>query len=379
MRIMIVVHNLAGAGAQRSAVNLANGFAKKGNDVRIVALTSGGNMAKHINHDVSYQVLGSSRVAYSIFKLTSEVKSYMPDIVLCTPRHVALMTCIASKVFRWNSLVFVREAESLEASRKLAKNLKVTIQHIILPAFYQLADGVIVISNGMQSEMQKVLPAKMRERIVAINNPALLPSQERNIFDIDEKSNVKLDQDAEISSNKNKPWNIIAIGRLHKQKGFDILIKSIPAVLEKYSQMTLEIYGDGPEKNSLESIIKSLNLEGRVKLCGWSEDPFRDASSVDLFVLSSRWEGFGNVVVEALSHGVPCVVTNCMYGPSEIINSNDIGIVAKANDPIDLADKVNDALRDYRKFNKSSIRKRSLDFAADKKCDEYLNFFKNHM
>ena len=122
---------------------------------------------------------------------------------------------------------------------------------------------------------------------------------------------------------------IMAAGRLTEQKGFDMLIKSMPAVIQKHPDWCLDIYGEGQDENSLVAIIKEKKLEKNVQIKKFSKEIHKLMKNYSFFVLSSRYEGFGLVIAEAQSTGLPVVSFNCKTGPGEIINDGKDGILVE--------------------------------------------------
>lgn len=119
----------------------------------------------------------------------------------------------------------------------------------------------------------------------------------------------------------------VAVGRLELQKGFDLLIQAFSAVICRHPDAKLKIYGAGSQKEELEALIVSLGLMGVVTLCGARQDISSAYSQADFFVLSSRYEGFGLVIVEAQAHGLPVISYDCPRGPSEIITHRKNGLL----------------------------------------------------
>lgn len=124
--------------------------------------------------------------------------------------------------------------------------------------------------------------------------------------------------------------NIISVGRLHHHKGFDMLIKSFSRLNKPDVHLT--IVGEGPERGGLESLIAKLNLKDKVTLAGQHNNPFAILKQADIFVLSSRLEGWPLVLMEAMSVGLAVVAFNCPNGPDEIIEPNKNGLLVDAND-----------------------------------------------
>lgn len=124
---------------------------------------------------------------------------------------------------------------------------------------------------------------------------------------------------------------VVAIGRLEKQKGFDILLKIWKLVERNYPEWMLEIYGDGSERNNLLALIEDLQLRN-VRVRGRTRDVKNVLRDSGIFVLTSRFEGFGLVLVEAEAMGLPIVSFDCPFGPSEIIKDGKNGFLIEPND-----------------------------------------------
>ncbi len=139
---------------------------------------------------------------------------------------------------------------------------------------------------------------------------------------------------------KREGKKFIAVGRLEFQKGFDILIKSFKAVVDSHPDALLEIYGDGTQHSALTTLISKLGLEGAVKLKGATKDISDAYASSDFFVLSSRFEGFGLVIVEAQAHGLPVVAFDCPRGPAEIIDNRVNGLLVENGSGAELSMKM---------------------------------------
>jgi glycosyltransferase involved in cell wall biosynthesis len=133
---------------------------------------------------------------------------------------------------------------------------------------------------------------------------------------------------------------IISIGRLDEQKGFDLLIKAFSIVHKNEKDWYLDIYGNGLEYDKLTRCINHLDLRGKIKIKNSTPAIYEEYKKSDFFVLSSRYEGFGLVLAEAMFCGIPCVSFNCDYGPSEIIHDGEDGLLVKNGDVEDLAKKI---------------------------------------
>ncbi|SHI34412.1 Glycosyl transferases group 1 [Roseomonas rosea] len=134
---------------------------------------------------------------------------------------------------------------------------------------------------------------------------------------------------------------LLAMGRLHPNKGFDTLIRALAAV----PQAHLSIAGEGPERAALEGLAHSLRVQDRVAFLGWRQDTGALLAGCDLFILSSRHEPLGNVVLEAFSAGVPVIAT-ATPGPQELIADGESGLIVPIDDPASLAHAIGDLIAD---------------------------------
>lgn len=161
---------------------------------------------------------------------------------------------------------------------------------------------------------------------------------------------------------------ILFVGRLHKkQKGIDLLIEAFNKIYKECDGWILKIVGDGPDKDEIAAMIKDLHLENRVILEPFTSDVKKYYLNSSIFVSSSRWEGFGLVITEAMECGLP-VVAFGNSGPKEIINENGKnGFIVKCEDVDELADKIKLLINDVdlRKKIAQESMKRALDFSFE--------------
>jgi glycosyltransferase involved in cell wall biosynthesis len=130
------------------------------------------------------------------------------------------------------------------------------------------------------------------------------------------------------------------MGRLHAVKGFDTLILAYQRIAEKLPDWDLVVLGEGAERSRLEALRDRLGLENRVFLPGRTEEPHRALSAGEIFVLSSRAEGFGLALIEAMAAGLAVISTDCPVGPPEIITDGEDGILVPVDDPSALAGAI---------------------------------------
>ena len=141
---------------------------------------------------------------------------------------------------------------------------------------------------------------------------------------------------------------IVAAGRLTRQKGFDLLIESFAEVAAEHPDWRLRIYGDGKEREKLRRLIHRLHLDDHVFLMGGTTRLEQELAKGAMFVLSSRYEGFGMVLIEAMAHGLPVVSFDCSHGPAEIVTHGRDGLLVPPGDVPALATAMKTLIRDSR-------------------------------
>jgi len=189
------------------------------------------------------------------------------------------------------------------------------IKRLLARIFYPQANRIIAVSQGLKDELETKIKIE-GTKISVIYNP----------IDISAITNLKKDPITKLTSfNENIPV-IITVGRLTRQKGQKYLLSAF-AILNKKIPSQLIILGEGPEEARLRRQAQALHLEQNISFLGFQVNPFKFFARSTIFVLSSIFEGFGNVLVEAMACGVPVISTDCPVGPREIIQNGYNGIL----------------------------------------------------
>lgn len=182
--------------------------------------------------------------------------------------------------------------------------------------------------------------------------------------------------DPVVRNNFNTPENvplILTAGRLHENKGFDVLIRAMACLDDAY----LWLAGEGPLKNDLNKLVEELNLSERVKFLGWREDMNALLASADIFVCPSRHEPLGNVVLEAWSQNTPIIAT-VAQGPKQLIDDGENGLLVPIDDFSTMAEKISCLIQgnSLRKMIIENAHQKYLEnFSQKKIVEEYKLFF----
>lgn len=163
--------------------------------------------------------------------------------------------------------------------------------------------------------------------------------------------------------------NIISVGRLSKEKGFDDLLRVFKRLVSKDSELRLNIVGDGVEKNNLLELAKELKLGDKVVFHGYQNKEYINDLLLNssLYVMTSHTESFGLVLIEAMSYGVPCISYTSAQGANEIIDDGINGYLIEDRNEDEMIDKINLIMEDdkLRKKLGRAAKKRSLDYSSD--------------
>src|ERR1700676_133737 len=187
------------------------------------------------------------------------------------------------------------------------------------------ADAVVEVSKGVADDLVEHAP-KCRAHMKVIYNPII----SSNMFKL-------ANQPVEHAwFQPGEPPVILGAGRLAEQKDFATLIRAFARVRQQRPARLL-ILGEGEERQRLEALADELGIRQDVSLPGYEENPYKFMSKAALFVLSSAWEGFGNVVVEALAAGARVLATDCRDGPREIVEAVGQGRLVQVGDSAAMA------------------------------------------
>ena len=223
---------------------------------------------------------------------------------------------------------------------------------------YPRADAVICVSGGVAADLTANVPLPP-QRLHVIHNP--IPDGDAESPDAAAPLHAWLAP--------GQPPVVLGAGRLTRQKAFGTLIRAF-ALLTDRPDLRLVILGEGSERERLERLARKLGVARRVSLPGFVPNPRAHMARAALFVLSSDWEGFGNVLVEAMSTGTPVVSTDCPSGPREILNSGTIGPLVPPADPVALAAAMAAVLAAH-PVSAETLKARARDFAPAEVAARY--------
>ena len=335
-RLLIHIYSMGSGGAERVTANLANYWASKGWEITIVTLARQEldfyelhSAVKRISLDLAGDsvtvMAGLRHNIRRVIALRGVLRQIQPDIALGMMSTANVLLALASLGLSGLRTI---GSEHIHPPELPLGYLWDTLRRYT----YRLLNAVTALTSDSKDWIENNTNAR---KISVIPNAVSYPL---------------LAQEPRIIPKASERKKLLAVGRLNEQKGFDLLIESFFNLSAKYPDWDLIILGEGSLRPALEKQIRNLGLENRIFLQGRVGNLGEWYESADLFVMSSRFEGFGNTLVEAMAYGLPAVSFDCDTGPRDIIRHELDGLLVPSGDVIALTatlDKMmsNDTLR----------------------------------
>ena len=357
-RIIIFYPSFERGGVETILLNLINFFLKK--KIKIILISNApkkklpkDNNFLQIKPNYKINSFFSDRLSKAIQaskKLSNILKNSNHKETIVFSLQSSSLAILISKIN--NHLIVVRNAEdpiysTVYGDNKIASFLAIFSKILT----YNFSDKIICNSIGSKYSLQKLLLNK--SKVISIYNPYLKKIYKRNNFS---KENI-----------------VISVGRLTKQKDHKTLVEAMKLLTNKGIKLKLLIIGDGDQRDRIEHLINTLNLKKNVKILGWKKNLKNYYRTAKLFVLSSLYEGLGNVVIDAVNFNIPVITTDCRSGHSEIIKKNKGGFVVPVSSPEQIAIKILYCLKNYKlalkkaKYAKKYIKR----FSETKNSEKY--------
>jgi glycosyltransferase involved in cell wall biosynthesis len=334
MKILFLVHSLALGGAERVTANLANYWAEKGWQVMVATLATVENDFYRLLPAIDRIPLGVARDSEgmisavannvrSIWKIRGLLKNRQPDVAIGMMTTASVLLAFAG----WG-LPIIR----VGSERTHPPMLSLGTGWECLRAFsYGKIDAVVALTESSSNWLCRHTDVK---RVAVIGNPVIWPLPKNAPVQSWKKM---------ISPNRHI---LLAVGRLTEEKGFLMLVDAFTRIAQIFTEWDLVIVGDGNARAELDARVQQLGLSERVILPGRVGNVGDWYSAANIFVLSSRYEGFPNTLIEAMAYGLPAVSFDCPTGPSDIIRNEVDGLLVPHMDVNALAQALARLMRD---------------------------------
>jgi len=330
-RILLLIPRLRAGGAEQVMALVAGGLSRDKYEVHLGLLTTADAEAIALPAWVTVHALGARRARSGTIPLLRLVWRLRPAVILSGAPEISFLVLLLRQFFPAKTAVLLRQNGTVSAA--LAMDNVPRYTRFLYRILYRRADRIICQSSSMAADMAREIGIGA-EKIVVLPNPVDLEGIRGAL-------------------NEKSLWSgpgphLLAVGRLSPEKGFALLIEALAQVRRKFPETDLVIAGDGREERELKKLCVSLGLEEAVRFPGRVDRPYVYFPGCTLFVLSSRYEGMPNALLEAAAGGLPLVATRASGGVIDLLRGSPGAWLAREISSQGLAEALLSALRTLR-------------------------------
>jgi glycosyltransferase involved in cell wall biosynthesis len=362
LSVLIYLTDLSGGGAERQSLRLARELQLSGVVVSLVLHQMRGQLVDQVPAGVEVVNLDRRRTRHDVLPLAAHLRRHQPDILLGNVDHVNIAAVVARVLSMARTKVVITQHNPLAG--ELASDGRQ--YRIVAPAYRVLAPFVsaaVGVSDGIARQLVK-LGGLPESKVVRIYNA---------VVDVDFEDRANMTAVHPWFCDGSAPIFVTA-GRLVPQKDQETLLRAM-AIYRRSGSGRLLILGTGPLREHLENLAHELQIADAVDFVGFQSNPLPWFRRCDAFVLSSRSEGFGIALAEAMGCGTPVISTDCEHGPAEILGHGRYGTLVPPQDPVAMAAALTAADKMPNRFAPELLKARAADF-SDQACrDGYLALF----
>jgi len=326
--VALFLPTLYSGGAERVQLNLARYFLDRGLRVDLVVCKYFGSLKDKVPEGIRLISLDARKVMFSVPAYLRYLRIARPSVVLSSVENASIVSCIGKMLSSHRHRLLVRLDNSLSEPGILPLQMHRWPVMTAIASTFHAADAFVAVSGGLREQLSR-LPGLGNKPIRRIYNPVIHEEFE---------AQADLAPALPPSIKPGQPF-VLAVGRLHKQKGYSHLLLAFARVVEQRPSH-LVILGEGDDREELQGLASSLGIAPYVHFLGYAPNPLAYMRHAAVFVLSSLAEGFGNVIVEALACGTPVVSTDCPHGPREILSGGRYGTLVQVGDVDALAHAI---------------------------------------
>lgn len=312
---MIIIHSLQGGGAERVAVDLATYWATQGTQVTLVTQAFADNDAYALTDSVQRVVLGTAGNSAGrlrgllanllrVRKLRRLMQRTKPDVVLGMMTTSSILAVLAARKLPCRVVATEHTHPPVQKLPKVWQRLRCKA--------YPRAAQVVALTRGTALWLEENVPGS---RVAVIPNAVRWPLEQTDPLVVPPERNGR--------------YRLLAVGRLHRLKGFDVLIRAFAIIAGYFPQWDLVILGEGSQRDMLQSQVHAAGLAQRISLAGRVGNIGQWYAQSDLYVLSSRAEGLSNTLIEAMASGLAVIAFDCDTGPREVIRDGIDGVLVR--------------------------------------------------
>ncbi len=367
MKIALFFQSLQDGGVQHVMINMYKELKIKKIDVELIIADAPGEVLKEVSkEDIidlnKTKLFGDYKVLFSINKLKKIINTNNFDVIVACPGFATISLILANSLSRKKVKTVLMVDNKISLLKK--GKLKHKISYYLYKKLYKYSTSIVVAHEVGRKDI--ISSFKLNEnKVFKIYHPLI----DSNLLNESRSINHKF-----INSSN---FVILTVGRLVPEKNYELLINCFPKIKNYIPNAKLIIIGDGPEKEKLNNLICNLDLENDIDMIGFYKYPMDYMKKCNLYVLSSKQEAFGIVLVEALACKMKIVSTDCESGAQrEILNNGEYGYICRCNDSEDLINKIIEA---YNSQNNDYLIKnynRGIEFSINNSVNQYIELFR---
>jgi glycosyltransferase involved in cell wall biosynthesis len=317
-----------------------------------------GPYLRHLDPRIRVVDLEVGSKAGSIPALARYMRTERPDVLLSALDVANVVALLARRFSRWNGTLVISTHIHLSSQARSGQKMHDWLLPWLARRLYPGADRIIAVSKGIADDLTNLL-RRPGKAIDVIPNPIPVDA-------------VRKQAEAEIDHpwfREGEPPVLLGVGRLNPQKDYPTLFRAV-AKVRQYRKVRLIVLGEGPDRSSLERLSDQLGISDILAMPGFVDNPYAYMRQARLFVLSSRWEGFGLVVAEAMACGCPVLSTDCPSGPAEILEGGRYGRLTPVGDSVEMARAIEENLD--APVDSEILTTRAREFGIDRIASIYL-------
>ena len=369
-RLLCFTSSLAGGGAEKHLLRVVQYLDPALFETSIAITRAGGAFESLVPESIPLHVLytgkhksSTLRMARAIKPLRQLVREIEPDILYSVMDYANVVALVAGGGLKHSPITVLSVQNTPSQAYLRPGNMLGSLFLNVIRIMYPYADSIVALSKGVANDLVCFVP-KISSQLQLIYNAG-----------VDNELVSRLDEPIDEVMPIDKPL-VVACGSLTEQKGFSYLLEAF-AIVRQTHPACLWIIGEGSRRLELEQKIKDLDLSDSVLLLGFRPNPYKYMAAAQVFVLASLWEGFANVVVEAMASGTAVVATDCPHGPGEIITHGETGLLVPPANSDKLAQGIIRLLNDteLRRRLAAHGQVRSHDFHAQIIASQYARLF----
>jgi len=327
-RVLLLIPHFGGGGAEAVFALLARGLSREKYEIHIGLVTQANIPAECALEGVPTHALGARRIRRAALRLAALVRRLRPQLILSGMFHLNFLVLLLRPFFPRPVRIIVRQNGTISSAIKFGNQPAYT--RLLYRALYRRADKIICQSTAMASDLARELGVE-ESRLAVLPNPVDVLA-------------IRIAAEQSTNSWSGCGPHLVAVGRLAKEKGFDLLLESLASVRKFFPDADLVIAGSGSEKAALKARCSELGLDAAVRFAGNLDQPAVLFQGASAFVLSSRHEGMPNALLEAAAAGLPIVATAASGGIVDLLRNRPGAWLATEITSAALADSIRLAL-----------------------------------